>query len=443
MARHTRTIPIQQPAPVPRWSPATRVAFRFCLVYFGLYALVTQIAGGIFLFPGGSLPALGTVWPLRDFTLWCAEHIFGAVPPLLYTGNSGDTLFHWVQTAWMLTGAIVAATIWSAVDAARDQYVTLYKWFRLFIRFGLAAQMFYYGMAKIIPTQFPPPALVTLVQPVGSSSPSDLLWTFMGASTAYEIFTGCAELAAGLLLLAPRTTLLGALIALIDMIQVFVLNMAYDFGLKQISFHLMLMAVFLLAPDLRRLGDVLVFDRPAPPSTQPPLFATGRANRIALIVQVAFGLYLVGMFAALSVRYWYGPGGPGSPRSPLYGIWEVEELTIDGETRPAVLNDYDRRWRRVILDLPSILIVQRTDDSLAHYGVSVDTGGRTLALTKGNSRIWSSRFAYDRPSDDRLILDGEMDSHRIRAKLRLVQLDTFRLLNSPFRWIRPPDPYAG
>ena len=28
-------------------------------------------------------------------------------------------------------------------------------------------------------------------------------------------------------------------------------------------------------------------------------------------------------------------------------------------------------------------------------------------------------------------------------ELQLVEFDSFRLLNSGFRWIRPPDPYGG
>ena len=27
------------------------------------------------------VPALGTRWPLRDITLWTAEHVFGGTPP--------------------------------------------------------------------------------------------------------------------------------------------------------------------------------------------------------------------------------------------------------------------------------------------------------------------------------------------------------------------------
>jgi hypothetical protein len=307
----------------------------------------------------------------------------------------------------------------------------------------MAAQMFYYGMAKIIPTQFPPPSLVTLVEAVGNLSLSDLLWTWVGASTPYQMFTGGAEMAAGVLLLFPRTTTLGALIGFADMLQVFVLNMTYDFGLKQISFHYLLMFAFLLAPDARRLGNVFLFNRTAEPSADPPLFATARANRRALVAQVVFGLYLIGMFTWIATRSYYAAGGPGEPRSPLYGIWNIEELSVDGDARPAVLNDYDRRWRRAIFDTPNVMVFQRTDDSFAHYEAAIDTDSRAIALTKRGGGNWRASFTYDRPTADRLVLAGTMDGYKLRLRLRLLDFDTFRLLNSRFRWVRPPDPFAG
>ena len=419
------------------------IAFRFAVVYFGLYACATQIAGGVLLIPGIQVPALGTTWPMRDITLWIAEHVFGATPPLLYTGNSGDTLFHWVQTTWLLVCAVAVTAAWTVLDRRRTNYPTLRPWFRLLVRFALAAQMFYYGMAKVVPSQFPPPSLVTLVEPIGYLSPSDLLWAFIGSSTAYQVFTGMAEVAAGILLIVPRTATLGALIALIDMIQVFMLNMTYDFGLKQISLHLILMSLFLLAPDLRRLVNVLLLDRPAGPPSHPPLFRAAEANRVAVAAQIVFGVYLLAMFTSLGVRYYYAEGGPGAPKSPLYGIWNVDELSINGEIRPPVLYDYDRRWRRVIFDRPDVIVFQRTDDSFARYGVTVDTRRRSLALTKGSSRTWGARFSYERPADDELVVEGRMDDLDIRMRLRRAGLDTFRLLNSPFRWVRPPDPFAG
>ena len=420
-----------------------RFVFRFSVVYFTLYALATQIIGGVILTPWFSFPALGNVRPMRTITEWLAEHVFDLRPPLVFIGNSGDTAFHWVQNAWLLVLAILITAAWLMLQPRHDRERTWHTWFRVFIRFALAAQMFYYGMAKIIPTQFPPPSLVTLVESVGNLSLSDLLWTWVGSSTPYQIFTGCAEMASGILLLFPQTTTLGALIGMADMLQVFVLNMTYDFGLKQISLHYLLMFTFLLAPDARRLANVLVLNRLAEPSSQRDLFATPRANRIARVAQVAFGIYLIGMFTWVATRSYNAPGGPGEPRSPLYGIWNIDEMSVDEESRPAVLNDYDRRWRRIIFDTPSVVVFQRTDDSFAHYEASIDTSSRAIALTKRNGGTWRASFTFDWPSQDRVVLDGTMDGYKLRLRLRRVDLDTFRLLNSRFRWVRPPDPFAG
>ena len=413
---------------------------RFGVVYFGLYSLATQIAGGLLIAPGMALlPALGTRWPMRQITEWCAAHVFGVAAPVV-PGNSADTLFHWVQIAWLLTASIAIAAAWSWFDRGRADRLRV--WFRLFLRLALAAQMFYYGMAKVIPSQFPPPGLVTLIEPVGASSLSDLLWTFVGASLPYQITTGCAEVLAGVLLMTPATATAGAALALIDMLHVFVLNMTYDFGLKQISFHLLVMAGVLLAPDARRLAAVFL-GRAAAAAAHAPLFRSARANRLALVAQMALGVYLMATFATLSVRYWHGEGGGRAPRSALFGVWNIEELEVDGEVRPAALNDYDRRWRRMIFDTPRVVVFQRTDDSLAHYDAELDPSGSSLALTKGGSTTWRTTFRVQRPARDRLLLDGTMDDHRIRMRLALVELDTFRLLNSPFRWVRPPDPFAG
>jgi len=426
------------------WTPALRVAFRFAVVYFALYTLVSQLIGGLILTPFFSFPALGTIWPIRDVTSWFAARLFRVEPPLLmWTGDSGDTAFYWTQTLLLLVISAVVCWYWTDADRERTEYDRLQKWFRLFMRFALAAQMFHYGIAKVIPTQFAAPSLVTLVEPVGNLSITDLLWTFIGASTPYQMFTGWAEMAAGVLLLVPRTASLGAIVAFVDMTQVFALNMWYDFGLKQISFNYMVMSLVVLAPDLPRLADVLVWNRPAPAAAEPPLFESERTNRRALIAQALVGVYLLAMYVYIGVNYWYGPGAGGYPKSPLYGIWNVEELSVDGQTPATEDIGYDRRWRRVIFDAPGRMAFERTDDSFLHYDASIDTASRSVTLTKKNSAAWRANLQFVRPNDDELTLEGDVDGQHVRVRTRRVDPATFRLLNSRFRWLRPPDPYSG
>lgn len=417
------------------WSPAARIAFRFCFVYLGLYSLATQIVGSLILIPGVSFRGLGWLWPFREITMWIGLHVFSITSPLVFSGNSRDTDFYWIQMLWLLVVSLLVTVAWSVLDQSRPNYASLNKWFRVFIRLALASQMFEYGMTKIIPTQFPAPSLVTLVTRVGNVPLQGLLWTSVGAAPAYAVFTGVAELLGGILLIIPRTTTLGALICLADLTQVFVLNLTYDIGVKQISFHLILLTLFLLAADVRRLAGLFA-NRPTRPSTHAQLFLTPKANRTALAAQILIGVYLLAMQADTNWVFWHLQGG-GRVKSPLYGIWDVKQLSVNGEVQPAGLNDYNRRWRRVLFDLPDQVVFQRTDDSFSRYGAVIDEPGKTFALTKGESKTWKSIFAFQRPAEDRLLLNGEMDGYRIELQLQRVEFDTLRLLNSDFRWVRP------
>jgi hypothetical protein len=427
--------PLQQEPQIPHWGLGLRVAFRFCFVYFGLFCICTQIFGGLISIPKMEILDPSSLWPMRQITFWTAAHIFHAGLPLVYTGSgSGDKTFDWVLAFCLLVFAALATAIWSVLDRRRENYVTLYKWFRLFIRFALAGQMFGYGMAKLIPLQMPFPYLTRLLEPFGNFSPMGVLWSSIGASPAYEIFTGCAEMLGGILLIAPRTAMLGALICLADTTQVFMLNMTYDVPVKLFSFHLLLMALFLVAPEFQRLADFFFRNRTVAPSAQPQFFPTRRANRFAIAAQIVFGIWMVGTAAYGGWGDWHTYGG-GRPKSPLYGIWSVDELSIDGQIRSPLLTDYDR-WHRAIFDFPEAVAFQRMDDSFSRYGASINVNDKTLALTKVSDKNWKANFTFQRLAQDQLMLDGNMDSHKIHMQLQLADRGKFLLVSRGFHWIQ-------
>jgi uncharacterized membrane protein YphA (DoxX/SURF4 family) len=334
----------------------------------------------------------------------------------------------------LLVIATVATVVWSVLDRKRENYVTLYKWFRLAIRLCLAGQMFTYGLVKLVPLQMPYPYLNKLVEPFGNFSPMGVLWGSIGSSPAYEMFAGSAEMMGGILLVVPRTTMLGALVCLADMTQVFMLNMTYDVPVKLLSFHLILLSLFLLAPDVRRLANLFFLDRPAGPSTEPPLFATRRANSIAVAAQIIFCVTLVGVGLYGSWSDWH-QFGRGGPKSALYGIWDVNQLAIDGQIRSPLVTDYGR-WRRAIFDIPSRMSFQRMDESFARYGASIDDQKKTLALTKDDDKNWRSSFIFQRPAPDQLILDGSMDGHKVHMQLQLLDRAKFLLVSRGFHWVQ-------
>ena len=430
-----QTEQVQPAVQAPEWRLASRVAFRFCFVYFGLYCLSTQIITSLVPLPNLEIPDPATFWPIRPIVFWTSAHIFGVSKPLVYReSGSGDKIFDWVLLFCMLVVSVVAVGIWSALDRRRPNYVSLHKWFRLFIRFGLAGQMMTYGMVKAVPLQMPFPSLGRLLERYGDLSPMGVLWSSVGASPAYQIFSGCAELLGGVLLIFPRTTMLGALVCLGDLIHVFVLNMTYDVPVKLLSFHLILLSLFLLAPDLKGLADFFFLNRTAAPSADPPLFAGRRANRIALAAQIVVGVWLLGMNAHSSRVAWYQYGG-GRPLPPLYGIWEVEQQSIDGQLRAPLVTDSDR-WRRVIFDFATRVTFQRMDDSFARYGASIDAKNKTLVITDDQDASSKANITFERPAPDQMTLDGKMDGHTIHMQVRLKDRNHFLLVNRGFHWIQ-------
>ncbi len=389
--------------PRVRWNALTRIAFRFSLLYFGFYVTTTQMLGGMIVIPNWEMPELERLPPLRNLISWTAVHVFGVTQPLVIGGSgSGDKTFDWVAAFCLLAISIVATAAWSILDRRCDNYSAAHKWFRLFLRFATGSTMLSYGMVKAIPLQMPAPSLTRLLEPFGNFSPMGVLWYSIGAARGYERFAGSAELAAAVLLFIPRTAMLGALV--------------------------------LLAPDTRRLLNVLVLNRPAPPSSEPPLAQGVRARRGLLGAQLVFGVYLFVIFFMSSQQGWTRYGG-GAPKPPLYGIWNVERMSIDGVERAPLVTDYDR-WRRVVFQSASTMMFQRMDETFTGYSAKTDMDRKTIALTKTADRSWKSELTFDRPEAERMTIDGTMDGHRIRMQLRLVDHTTMLLLSRGFNWIQ-------
>jgi hypothetical protein len=419
------------PAQAP-WNLATRVAFRFCVAYFGMYVLFTQMFNGLVVLPVGRIPPPGLL--LRPLVSWVTAHVFHVEPLVLFSG-SGDKTSDWVQAFCLLVIAAGVTIVWSVLDRRRSEYVRLHRWFRVFLRFALGSTMLGYGMSKVIPLQMPAPSLMRLLEPFGSFSPMGVLWSSIGSSRPYEVFTGFAELAGAVLLFVPRLATLGAIVCLADTIEIFTLNMTYDVPVKLFSFHLILLSLFLLAPDARRLANVFVLNRTAEPAARP--YAGTRKARLALIAQLVFGAHLVAMSLIGSVTGWSRYGG-GAPKSPLYGIWLVDEMTVDGQTRAPLVTD-DGRWRRVVFQAPTAVSFQRMDDTFVTFRAAVDAGQRTITinmLNRANDKDGAGRFSFERPAADRLTLDGTMGGNQVRLQLRLYDEKKFVLLSRGFHWIQ-------
>jgi uncharacterized membrane protein YphA (DoxX/SURF4 family) len=421
--------PESQLSPSSDWRLSSRILFRFGFAYFVLYTLP---------FPLNAIPLVEFVdrastylWNL--IVPWVGSHVLhvGYQITVLPSG-SGDTTWNYVQVFCVFWLAVIATIVWSMLDRKRRNYTRLHEWLRVYVRFALGVVMIGYGSYKVIQSQFPPPALDRLVQPFGDASPMGLLWTFMGASGSYNVFTGLGEMLGGVLLFARRTTLFGALVSIAVMSHVVALNFSYDVPVKLYSLHLLAMAIVLVIPDARRLANFLLLNRPVEPAKPSPLFVRKGLNRTALVLCGVFLFVSAGasLYGSYAQRVEYDV----AERSPLRGIWEVEEFEIDGKIRPLLTTD-SAQWRRVIFDYAGVIALQQMNDSRSRYTVVLDTEKKTLDLGKRNDPDWKSSLSYEQPEPAMLTLTGQFDGQQIRAKLRRADESRFLLRNRGFHWI--------
>jgi uncharacterized membrane protein YphA (DoxX/SURF4 family) len=437
MAATTTSEPRPVPRPQPRWHWLTRLAFRFCVLYFGLYIVLTQMLTSLLFAATNDNGAfeVDNTHAVQTAVAWVAAHVFHIAKPLvLFETGSGDRVYDWVEVACMLALALFGTLVWTVADRKRAAYPKLLAWSRLGVRFALAATLLTYGAVKVFPLQMPFPGLQRLVEPYGNFSPMGVLWSAIGASPHYEFFAGAAEMLGGVLLLIPALSALGAIVGLADAMEVFILNMTYDVPVKLLSFHMIPMALFLLAPDARRLWKVLVRNQGVSPAIRAPLFRSRLGNRLALLAQLAFGAFLVGA-NLYSAHAMVGVYGANRPKSALYGIWDAKTFAVDGQPHPALITDA-ARWRRVIFDVPKFAAIESMTGGWTTYGSDIDFAAQTLTLTRPRDKSWQAVFRMSQPAPGELALDGMMDGRHIEALLSLFDRSHFLLVRRGFHWIQ-------
>jgi len=424
------------PVAPPRepWSPAKRISFRFVAIYFLLYSFGSYI---------GFLPIIGVVgnWyfsAMQALTVWTGRNVLHLTASLaVVPTGSGDTLRSYVQNFVVLSLAVLGTIVWSILDRRRREYSRAFVWLTAFVRFTLAITMFGYGFAKIIPTQMPAPGPDRWIEPLGEVSPMGLLWTFMGYSYVYQVFTGLGETIGGLLLCFRRTTTAGALLLIAVLSNVVLLNYTFDVPVKLYSTNLLLMAVFLLVPDIKRVAQVLV---PAPRELE-PMFTNRLARRIVIgLVCLQLGIAVAGNVAR-SVTF-YGQSSPTGPMPALFGVYDVVEFRRNGVAVPPLSTD-PTRWSRVAFARLNRVAVRSTPDSVIRFTSKLDDANKTVSFTGRLDSTLRWTFAIEKsqsvlvPSrDDRIVVRGRIGADSVEATLQRVDETRFLLVGRGYHWIQ-------
>ena len=287
---------------------------------------------------------------------------------------------------------------------------------------ALARSYFVYGFEKFFPLQFPSPSLLTLTGTYGDSSPMKLLWTFMGASTAYTIFGGIAEIVPGLFLLFRRTSTLGALLASGVTLNVVLLNFCYDVPVKLFSTHLLLASLFLLLPDAAALWSIFFAGRAAalarvslPPWERRSLRWAARILQVLVLGTV---FYQSGLSAYQEWR------AIPSTQVPLRGVWipdKVDEPSLQG------------KWTKVVFDHPATMLVVQSDGEVKWYDATFDERTRQINFPKADA---PSMLQWAEGADRTLVLTGTWLGKPVTFDLHKLNPDVFPLQTRGFHWVQ-------
>jgi uncharacterized membrane protein YphA (DoxX/SURF4 family) len=390
---------------VADWSLARRIAFRFV-------AIVTLLL--LAPFPLRLLP--GTDWIERGFmhawetaVAWFAEGILGIDAPAHVFTGSGDTLWHYVQLALIGCLAVAGTIVWSIADRKRRRYERLQHVLLVVVRYFLACMMLLYGIAKVVPMQFPPLWLGRYDATLGEMSPMGLLWTFMQFSQPYVIITGVAEILAGLLLLWRRAHLFGALLSIAVMANVVLLNFNYDVCVKLFSLQLLAMGIGLVLPHARRIIGALLGN---------PTSGVHMRTRGSVRYEITRSLLKFAFLASIAFQAWgqfqFGQSLHREP-SVLHGAWRVDRHVRDGIEVPPLFTD-DTRWRKLIIHEYGATLRFATDRR-THHRLEIDETARTITLTSVGG-ITRNTLGYTRTAD-RLVLDGTFAGRTVHVELVL------------------------
>ena len=125
---------------------------------------------------------------------------------------------------------------------------------------------------------------------------------------------------------------------------------------------------------------------------------------------------------------------PPSNRPVLSGLYEVETFVQNGNERLPLITDAARWKTMTIGDPPTMMHVQMMDASFRHYAAEYDKQGNSVTLFLGNDRKKRYTLECSRPDQDHLVMEGTLGDDELTIRMKRIDLSTFSLLSSPFRW---------
>ncbi|GAB2968737.1 hypothetical protein GCM10027048_44580 [Hymenobacter coalescens] len=280
-----------------------------------------------------------------------------------------------------------------------------------------------YGFVKVLGTQFPrlwanldtPPAELTSMR---------VAWQFFGYSPAYQQFLGWGEVVPGVLLLVKRTRTLGAFVAAVVMLNVFLVNIFFDVCVKIGSGSYLFFALLLLSQDVDRMWQFFVAHRPATLRTLPSTAARfGKRGRVVYrSLGVLLTLTVIGS-TALDLQDTRKYAASQAAVLPYTGVWETTQAArwAAGRWHPLAPADSAYPTRAYFQAAQAVLRNTTRRDRFVTEPDSArpDEALLMVARNEANDFAEPRRWVYQAIKPDSLRLQGRWRQDSLRLTLRL------------------------
>lgn len=396
--------------------------------FLSLWAIVYVC---IFIITSQFFPTLPFI---EKFIVWFGK-TFLHLPHLEKIKNtgSGDTTYDYVFLLVNVISSIIISITILIIDKKRKNYQQLFLFTIVIARYYVAFTMLSYGFAKIFNGQFPANGLFRLDQNVGSMSPMGMLWAFMGSSRAYTFFAGLMETIGGILLLFRKTKTFGSLFSMTVMINVAIMNFTYDVPVKIFSTHIVLLCVFILTFEWKKLYSFFILHK----TTLLDYHKLTIRKRWALITLRVFkGLLILLFFYSVISEMW---PTLREEKIPLEGLYTTQSFILDHDTIAlGKLND-TLRWDKMFIAYKGSMSIVHPLKKYSWYVSTIDTVNKTLHLQTHDSIPYAS-FTYS-VKNDTLQLTGEIEKKEANILFTRKQPKDYPLVNRGFHWINeyPPN----
>jgi uncharacterized membrane protein YphA (DoxX/SURF4 family) len=367
--------------------------------------------------------------------------LWGAEVDKAFQGVAGELVMAYTVAAL----SMIAAAIWLLVDRRARGTPLVRELTILIARVTLAGILCHFGYRKVLDTQTVPPGPVEWIRYVADWHSTSIFWIGSGASPWFTQAAGWSELVACVLLLIPRTVVLGALLsaAILENINLILTTPDHTWFTITPGTRL-IFACIILAFNWRRVV-AFFFNRPTGQSRS---FDWGSAAaRRAIIAGSAVLFIFSGPY-----YWWQAPiqWYDRQSQSPIEGVYRVDRFSLNGQTTFTEA-EAAKRWRIAAIESCTTILVRTvSDDTIAYRlmptGRPVDFNhinrrcAEVTSAETGELAVLDNRARYDMaeaPSDAKrlrftrtpkgLLLSGELGGAHIDADLRRIPSEKYGL----------------